>query len=404
MNHPDSNPKNESSSKVLNPTLIKLGLISFFADVASEMLYPITPIFLTTVLGASATAVGIIEGTAEAMASLMKTFAGSWSDRIRKRKPFICVGYLFAALAKPLTGASGSWPQVLFARSFDRLGKGLRTAPRDALLAESVSQDQRGAAFGWHRLMDTMGAAIGPLIAILYLNYSTNLRPIYFLAFIPGILAVFISFGIAEDKVAEVKIVPPKPEWESLSKLPKNFRRYLLAWTLFSLANSSDVFLLLKVQAAGISTPKTILMYCFFNLIYALSSPSLGGLSDKIGRKNVLMGGLLFFTFVYLSFMLATSEIYFWLLFASYGLYMGATEGVGKAFAIDLLSEDRKATAVGYVGTFTGIATLFASMVGGFLWDKFGAFATFLYGAAGALICLIILFFFPVKAGKLPTN
>lgn len=369
----------------LNPTVKRLGFISFLADVSSEMLYPITPIFLTTVLGASVTSLGIIEGTAEATASLLKTYSGFWSDRIRKRKVFVWVGYLLAALAKPLTGLAQSWTHVLGARSFDRVGKGLRTAPRDALLADSVPENLRGAAFGWHRMMDTLGAAIGPLLAILYLQYSSNLRLIYYLAFIPGLLAVFVALTIKEKR-QELPPPPKHEKWAGFSTLPSRFKYYLFSWTIFSLTNSSDVFLLLKTKLSGISLTDTILMYCFYNLVYALASPSLGKLSDKIGRKSVLVFGLVVFALVYVGFAFASVPLHFWSLFGVYGLFMAATEGVGKAFAIDLMDKDKKATAVGYLGTFTGIATLFASAAAGFLWDHYGPVATFLYGASGALI------------------
>lgn len=380
----------------LSPTVKRLGLISFLADVSSEMLYPITPIFLTTVLGASVTSVGFIEGLAEAIASLLKTYSGFWSDRIQSRKHFIWIGYLLAAIAKPLTGISQAWTHVLFARAFDRTGKGLRTAPRDALLAESVPVYLRGAAFGWHRLMDTLGAAIGPLLAILFLKYSSNLRWIYFLAFIPGVLAVAVALGLKEKKTERVHIVHG-PSWASFFSLPKEFKYYLFSWSIFSLTNSSDVFLLLRSQQAGISLTETILLYCFYNLTYALMSPYLGGLSDRIGRKKVLLFGLLVFAVVYGGFVFATNEFHFWILFGIYGLYMAATDGVGKALAIDLLDKNKKATAVGYLGTVTGVSTLVASTVAGLLWDRYGSMATFTYGFLGAILTFVILLFLKTK-------
>ncbi|HWU42055.1 MAG TPA: MFS transporter, partial [Bdellovibrio sp.] len=376
--------EDNKTETALSPTVKRLGLISFLADVSSEMLYPITPIFLTTVLGASVSSVGLIEGFAEAVASLLKTYSGFWSDRIQSRKTFIWVGYLFAALAKPITGLAQTWTHVLFARGFDRTGKGLRTAPRDALLAESVPVHLRGAAFGWHRMMDTLGAAIGPLLAILFLKFSTNLRDIYFLAFIPGILAVAVAWSIKEKKSTKTSSAAAKMKWGSFFSLPTNFKFYLFSWTLFSLTNSSDVFLLLKVQQAGVSLTEMILMYCFYNLFYAFASPYLGGLSDKMGRKIILIFGLIVFAIVYAGFAFANSELHFWILFAVYGLYMAATDGVGKAAAIDLLDPSLKATAVGYLGTVTGISTLVASTAAGILWDHFGAAATFGYGCLGA--------------------
>ncbi|MDG0818148.1 MFS transporter [Bdellovibrio svalbardensis] len=385
----------ENSSSALTPNVKRLGLVSFLADISSEMLYPITPIFLTTVLGASVASVGVIEGFAEAIASLLKTYSGFWSDRIRRRKPFIWGGYLLAAVAKPLIGVSQVWGQVLFARGLDRTGKGLRTAPRDALLAESVPPHLRGAAFGWHRMMDTLGAAIGPLLAIVYLKYSSNLRFIYFLALIPGLLAVIAALRLKEERREQV--APSYHQtWASFFSLPKEFKHYLFSWTVFSLANSSDAFLLLRMQQAGIPLTETILLYCFYNLVYALASPYLGGLSDRVGRKRVLLFGLVIFALVYTGFAFATHESQFWVLFGVYGLYMAATDGVGKAFAIDLLNKDMKATAVGYLGTVTGISTLIASSVAGLLWDHYGSAATFAYGAVGAVLTVMTLIFLKV--------
>ena len=384
--------KLDTNESALNPTVKKLGLVSFFADVSSEMLYPITPLFLTTVLGASATPLGVIEGCAEAVASLLKTYSGFWSDRIEKRKPFIWVGYLLAAIGKPLVGFSETWTQVLLARSIDRTGKGLRTAPRDALLAEAVPAHLRGSAFGWHRMMDTLGAAVGPLFAIWYLQYSENLRGIYLLAFIPGLLAVAIALTV-KDKVKVGAHNTPIKKWSSLASLPKEFKYYLVSWSFFALANSSDVFLLLRAKQSGMSLTNVILVYCFYNLVYSLMSPYLGGLSDRIGRRKVLLFGLFVFALVYIGFIFASSEMYIWILFAIYGLYMAATDGVGKALAIDLIHKDQKATAIGYLGTVTGIATLVASSAAGWLWDHYGSAAAFGYGAVGAVLTFVALLF-----------
>ena len=385
-------------SKALTPNVIKLGLVSFFADISSEMLYPITPIFLSMVLGASAFDIGLIEGLAEGVASLLKTYSGRWSDRLQSRKAFVWIGYLCAALAKPLVGGATSWTQVLFARSFDRFGKGLRSAPRDALLSESVAPQFRGAAFGWHRAMDTLGAAVGPLIAVAYLHFHSGedrLRSLYYIALIPGLLAALVVFAVRENKTVTATFRPlPPPLLESLravSHQSKEFKRYLLGWGLFSLTNSSDVFLLLKAQKAGISLTHTIFMYAFYNLLYALLSPYLGSLSDKFGRKWLLVSGLGVFAFVYVLFGFATEPWQFWCLFGIYGSYMAATDGVGKAFAVDLVPKELKATGLGFLGTVTGLATIVASSVAGLLWDKLGNQWTFLYGTLGAVLAMVIL-------------
>ncbi len=390
---------NSTLNPALNPTVVKLGIVSFFADVASEMLYPVTPIFLATVLGASMSSIGLIEGIAEATASLLKTYSGSWSDSIAKRKPFIIIGYALGAISKPFIGLSATWMHVLAARALDRTGKGLRSAPRDALIADSVEPSKRGAAFGWHRGMDTFGAAVGPLLAILLLSLnSNNLRSLYFWALIPGILSVVVIFLIQEPKHEPQKKTFENPfaSWKHFSPA---FKKYIYSWSAFSLANSSDVFLLMKAKSSGLSTPSVIFLFCLYNLTYSLSSPYLGHLSDRIDRKKIMALGLFVFFLVYLSFGFASQPWHFWTLFLIYGLYMGATEGVGKALAVDLTPTHLKATGLGVLGTVTGFCTIFASIVAGVLWDHLGSNYTFFFGACGALAAMtMLLFSFPVKA------
>lgn len=390
--------KNNPQDKLFNETVVKLGFVSLFADIASEMLYPITPIFLTTVLGASMASLGLVEGVAEAVASLLKASSGIWSDKMESRKPFVWSGYLLSALAKPLTGIAGSWAGVLGARSLDRVGKGLRGGPRDALLAESVSPSLRGAAFGWHRAMDTLGAAIGPLLAIWYLQYhSPDLRSIYSWALIPGMISVLFALWVKDRpriKNADVKPSATQTSYLAfwrLSAFSPAYKKYLFAWGVFSIVNSSDVFLLMKAKQAGLSLTTVILLYCFYNLIYALLSPYLGWLSDNLGRKKILMGGLLVFAAVYAGFSQATDVYVFWILFGVYGIYMAATDGVGKSLAIDLVDKDLKATGIGMLGSVTGLATIIASVTAGLLWDSFGPTAALLYGSLGAICATYLL-------------
>ncbi len=353
------------------------------------MLYPITPIFITSVLGASMTSLGIIEGCAEAISNILKIYSGNWSDQIQKRKPFIVLGYIFAALAKPMTGLAQVWYHVLLARSFDRVGKGLRTAPRDAMLSESVAPELRGQAFGLHRMMDTMGAAIGPLIAILFLKfYHGSLRTIYFLAFIPGLISVLLALSIRELKPTGKINEKIKWKWNEFSP---PFKNYLLAWTVFSLTNSSDVFLLMRVKQSGGSTTMTILLYVFYNFLYSILSPYFGKKSDKIPRIKVLFMGLIVFSLVYIGFAFAHEIWQFWILFGMYGIYMASTEGVGKALAVDLFDPRLKATAIGIIGTTTGISTVIASASAGFIWDIWGSQWTFIFTASGAILGSIIL-------------
>ena len=356
------------------------------------MLYPITPIFLIS-LGASMSSIGLIEGVAEAIASLMKTFSGAWSDKIQKRKPFIACGYFLAAIAKPMTGLASTWPQVLIARSLDRTGKGLRGAPRDAMLSEAVVPEHRGEAFGWHRAMDTLGATLGPLIALVYLHfYQNNLKNIYYLALIPGLIAVIFVLKIKENPPLTQK--NKDPFILNFKTLPSNFKKFIFCWGIFAVVNSSDVFLLLKAKQQGLSLTEVILIYCFYNLFYALFSPYFGKLSDQFSRYKVIVFGLILFSVVYLGFSVAQEAWHFWLLFLFYGIYMAATDGVSKAMALDLIQKNSahlKASALGLLGTVTGIAALIASVSAGFLWDHYGEQGPFILGATGALLSIVFI-------------
>jgi len=383
--------------KGLTPNVIKLGVVSFFADVSSEMIYPLTPIFLTTVLGAPMAVVGLIEGVAEATASLMKTVSGRMSDRIGKRRPFVFAGYSLSAIAKPLIALAGGWVLVLVARFADRFGKGLRTSARDALIADSVDAKTRGLAFGWHRAFDTMGAVVGPLLAILCIKFVGDLRLVFLWALVPGIIGALIVLFVKERRTAP----GGGNSTFKLSSLPMPFRRYLVAWSVFSVANSSDIFLILKAKQVGYSTALVIAIYAFYNLTYALASPYLGHLSDKMERKNLLALGLIVFAAVYAGFALAVHPWQLWVLFGIYGLYMAATDGVSKAFAIDLVAVEVRATAIGVLGTSSGVAALIASTVAGMLWNVVGSWAAFVYGAVGAIVGSLMLFKIP-KVVKSP--
>ncbi len=374
----------------LNANVLRLGLVSFFADVASEMLYPLMPLFLTTVLGAPAAAMGLIEGCAEATASLLKTVSGRWSDRARRRRPFAFAGYAISALAKPLIGLATGWWLVLLARVADRLGKGLRGSARDALLADSVPAAERGRAFGWHRAMDTGGAVIGPLLALgLVAALHGNLRVVFLLAVGPGLLGAMLMLTVHE----QTHSAKPAAALPSLrfGALPPPFRAYLVAWGVFALANSSDLFLILRAKELGCTATGTIWLYVLYNVVYAAASPGLGALSDRLGRRQVLSGGLLVFAAVYLGFAVAGARWQLAVLFACYGLYTAATDGVGKALAVDLVPASIRASAVGLLGTVTGLATLLASSLAGVLWTVWGPAAAFVYGAFGALVAAALL-------------
>jgi MFS family permease len=380
--------------------IYRVGWISFFADLSSELLYPITPIFITTVLNASMTSLGVIEGVAELTASFLKGWAGQVSDRVGKRRTFVWSGYLISTLSKASIGLASSWVGVLVARSLDRVGKGVRTAPRDALIAESVPKEQLGFAFGIHRGMDTLGAVLGPLGALFLLERfgDGNLRMFYFLALIPGVFAVLLAMQLPESAQRLREKHPARSSDEirgRLLDLPRSYFVFMTGWAIFSVANSSDAFLLLRTQGNGSSLRETILVYCLFNGVYAISSPFLGRMADRIGKLNTLKASLLVFAGVYAGFGVGLSP---WLLFPFYGLFMGMSEGVGKALVADFVpagrAHDLGATAQGFFGMVSGVSALGASLIAGLLWDQVGAQAPFIYGAAGAVLSFVVFLFF----------
>jgi MFS family permease len=375
----------------MSPIIWKVGVISFFADLSSELLYPITPVFLTQVLHASMASVGLIEGFAELTASLLKGWAGQLSDRMGKRRRFIWGGYLLSTLSKASIGFAQGWGGVLLARSLDRVGKGVRTAPRDALIAEAVPKKDLGLAFGIHRGMDTLGAVMGPLLALVFLEAwgEERLRDFYFLALIPGTIAVLLGFALPETPVNE-RSDAVRGRF-SIEGLPRRYFLFLIGWGIFSFANSSDAFLLLSVQKNGNPLVRVVLMYCLFNLVYALSSPILGRLADRWGRMNLMKAALLLFAIIYWGFAQAWNP---WVLFAGYGVFMGMSEGVGKALVAEMVPTGKErelgGSAQGWFGLVTGVATLGASLTAGLLWDAMGPSAPFVYGSCGALLSLIV--------------
>jgi MFS family permease len=384
------------NSLILNPTVLKLGFVSFFADVASEMLYVVTPLFVTGVLGASMLQMGLIEGCAEALASLLKAYSGVWSDARQSRKPFVVFGYGLAAIAKPFIGLSTSWVHVFLARSTDRFGKGVRGAPRDAMIAESVAKENLGAAFGWHRGMDTLGAALGPLVTLMLLTvFNTPMRDIFLWAVIPGLCSTALVLSLKEKKQDSVaaankknKILNPFLAWKKTSS---GFKSFSGVWFLFAIANSSDMFLALKATSAGVDVKTLILMFCVSNLVYALASPALGAWSDRFSRVSILSAGLVIFSLVYVGFAFAVDAWQFWFLFLVYGLYQAATEGVSKALVVQMSDDTSKASVLGISSAITGVGTLLSSLFAGFIWDHWGAATTFTLSAAVSLVAAMLL-------------
>lgn len=366
-----------------------LGLVSFFTDVSSEMIYPLLPLFLTGVLGAGPAFLGVIEGVAESTASLLKLLSGVVSDRVRRRKRLVLLGYSISALMRPLIGAAGSAFAVLLIRTGDRVGKGIRTSPRDALIADSVDPALRGKAYGFHRSMDHAGALVGPLIATLLLSYFvTDLRVVFWLAAIPGLIAVLlIVLKVSETERVGLHAAPVR-----LSLLPAGpLRRYLLIMFLFTLGNSSDAFLLLKAGTLGVPAFRIPLLWTFFHLVKMLSSMPFGALSDRIGRRAVIVSGWCVYSLSYLGYGLASSEWQIWLLFAFYGLFFGLTEGVEKAFVVDLADPALRGAAFGWYHFAVGSGALPASLLFGVIWQQMGGVAPFLFGAALSAVSALLL-------------
>ncbi|MBI5664109.1 MAG: MFS transporter [Nitrospirae bacterium] len=364
------------------------GLVSFFMDLSSEMIYPLVPLFLSSVIGVNRTVIGLIEGIAESTASILKVYSGWLSDRIGKRKILLIAGYGISTLSRPILAVSSMWGQVLTFRFIDRFGKGIRGAPRDAIIAESTPSKDLGRAFGLHRGMDTLGAVAGPLIAFIVLYFFTgNFRMVFWLSLIPGFIAVaVIIFFVKETKHKETSLKPKL----SLKDFDWRYKAFVAVSALFALGNSSDAFLILRATDTGISETHVPLLYLSFNLIYSLVSFPAGVLSDRIGRKRVILSGFILFGFVYLGFALASATWHIWGLFLLYGIFMGLTEGIHKAYLGSIIPEHLKATGFGIYNTCVGLAVLPASIIGGRLWDTFGAHATFYYGSITAFMAAIL--------------
>jgi MFS family permease len=368
----------------LSRSTFLLACASLFADISTEMLYPVLPIFLTQELGADASLVGVIEGVAPAVQNLAQGVSGWASDRFRRRKPLALIGFGVAAFAKPLIGLSTSWVGVLGARSLDRLGAGTRSAPRDALVAESVDDADRGKAFGLEGAGDNLGACLGPLLAIALLTwFHMAVRRIFLLAFVPGVLAGLMVVLVHENRASFASKTSLSLHVE---RLPKNYWKTLLATALFGIGNSSNSFLILRTKALGASLTTTILIYAAFNFVAALTSYPAGHLSDKLGRKGLLLLSFVVFLLVYGGFALTSSVSMIGVLFALYGIHQGAFRSVGKALATDFVPEHLRATAVGWYTATIGVTGLVASVVGGQLWTRLSPSATFAFGAACALL------------------
>ncbi len=390
---------NETAGK-LPRNVVLLGWVSFFTDISSEMLYPLVPVFLTTVLAAPMAALGLIEGLAEATANILKSFSGWWSDRVGKRRPFVIGGYGLSAFSKPMLALATGWMFVLGLRVADRTGKGLRSSARDALIADATTPAQRGRAFGLHRAMDSLGAVVGPLIAIYFMSRmgenAESYRAIFKWAFLPAIAGVLLLF-LVREKPSAPRYKRPSFAWSIFNR---DFRVFILVNLVFAIGNSSDTFLILRARevfsTAGNATVTVILAYVVYNIAYSVGSYPAGMLADRIGPRRVFAFGLVLFALVYAGFALNHAPRAVWVLFAIYGFYTAFTDGVGKAYASQLVQEEFRATGLGVYSMANGLANLLASVAAGLLWQRFGFQATFLYGGGMALLA-VMLFVLLVK-------
>ena len=398
--------------KGLTRNVIILGFVSLLNDGASEMIYPLLPVFLTAVLGAGPVALGIIEGIAESTASLLKLTSGYLSDRVRRRKGWIVAGYSISNVIRPLIAIATSWPQVLALRFSDRVGKGLRTSPRDAIIADSTPPEFRGMAYGFHRAMDHGGAIIGPLLAtglllVLHDTPQENLKTVFLLSFIPGLLAVCLLFvGLREKPVDG-----PRPALSSgfdfraaWAGMPAGFRKYLAIILAFTLGNSTDAFLLLRAQQLGVSIALLPAIWVALHVVKMGFSVPGGILSDRIGRKKVIVTGWIVYALVYGGFAFASSQWHVWALFMVYGVYFGLTEGVEKALVADFAPVHLRGSAFGLYHLIVGIGALPASLLFGLVWQKFGSAAAFGMGASLAMLASVMLSMLAVKRPDVINN
>jgi MFS family permease len=386
--------------KGITRTVWILSLVSLFTDMASEMLYPIMPLYLKSI-GFSIVFIGILEGIVEATAGLSKGYFGKLSDTSGKRLPFVQWGYALSALSKPLMAVFIAPIWVFLVRTLDRIGKGIRTGARDATLSDEATPETKGKVFGFHRSMDTLGAVLGPISALIYLQYHPeDYKTLFCIAFAPGLLAVVCTFLMKEKNVV------PKNSDKKISffsfihywkQSPSFYRKLVIGLLVFALFNSSDIFLLLKTKEAGVSDSNVISIYIFYNLVYVLFAFPLGILADKIGLKKVFIVGLFIFVLVYAGMAYATLPYQFYIIFFLYGVYAAATEGISKAWISNISAKEDTATAIGTYTAFQSICTMLASSLAGFIWYKFGSSATFLLSGAVVFLVVIYIAFFAVE-------
>jgi MFS family permease len=377
-----------------------LSLVSLLNDTSSEIIYPLLPVFLFLTLGASPFFIGLIEGFSESIASILKLFSGYLSDRFHKRKLPVFLGYSLAAVVRPLLAFVSSWQQVLAVRMTDRIGKGIRGAPRDALLAASVPREKRGLAFGFNRAADHLGAVIGPIIAFLLLSYiaadpesptARDYQQVFLFASVPVVIGLFVIIFFVHEETKPVKEFDSIPIKFSIREFDGNFKRFLVVMALFTLSNSTDAFLLLRAQQAGIAPPMLPLLWMVLHFSKVICSIIGGDLSDKFGRKQMIIVGWIVYALVYAGFAFVDSPWQAWALFIVYGAYFGLTEGTEKALVADMVEEEKRGTAYGFYSLAFGITVFPASLLFGLLWSQFGATSAFITSAAISMIAAAAL-------------
>lgn len=384
--------------------IIFLGLISFFADISSEMVYPIIPLYLTSAFGATPALVGIIEGIAESTASLLKVFSGYVTDKYKKKKPIAFAGYATGLIYKLALILSSSWIGILTARVIDRLGKGIRTAPRDVMVSESADKNAMGKSFGIHKALDMAGSALGILASYFLLRNMTGVagdyKKIFALSVIPSVAALLMFFFVKERK--EERVVKQREKfWESWKLLDGRLKLYLLIVFVFTLGNSSNTFLLLRAKSVGFNDTSVILLYFIYNVTASILAIPFGKMSDRIGRKQVLTAGYILFSVVYFGFGFSQTQWLFVIIFILYGLYTAMTAGVERALIAEIAPANLKGTMLGLHSTIVGIALLPASVICGFLWNYFGVTVPFVFGAMLSLAAAaMLLLFFDKHSGK----
>jgi MFS family permease len=390
----------------LGRNVLVLAAVSFLTDASSEIIYPLLPIFLTTVLGAPASTIGAIEGAAETTSALLKLASGWWSDRVSRRKPLVVVGYALASLARPLVAVAQSASQVLAIRLTDRVGKGIRGAPRDALIAESVDPSIRGRAFGFHRAADHAGAVVGPLIAFALLQWEQlPLRTVFLLAAIPGVLSVVVLVLGVREPPRELRITASSSvKAAPLRGVPlgREFWMFFASVLLFTLGNSTDAFLILRANQLGVSVAAVPLLWAALHVVKSAASIPGGVLSDRFGRKPVILAGWAVYGAVYFAFGRATEAWHAWALFLVYGLFFGLTEGTERAMVADLVGRERRGTAFGWYNLAIGIGALPASLLFGIVWDQLGPRAAFDVGAGLAIAAAVVLLAVRARAAAEP--